>query len=308
LNKGKVTMRLAFMGTPEFAVPTLDALVAAGHDVAAVYTQPPRPANRGKKLTPSAVHQRAEELGLLVRSPLSLRQEDAQADFAALGLDVAIVAAYGLILPPAVLNAPVHGCLNVHGSLLPRWRGAAPVQRAILAGDSTTGVMVMQMEAGLDTGPVRATTEIEIRDKTTGQLTQELAELGAELMVRTLADMEAFPCVAQPEDGVTYAAKIDKAETKLNFSVSAEAVERQIRAFSPAPGAWFEFEGERYRILAADIVTANGATGTIMDDQLTIACNTNAIRPTRIQRAGKPAMPTADLLRGKAIPAGSILS
>ena len=301
-------MRLAFMGTPEFAVPTLDALVAAGHDVAAVYTQPPRPANRGKKLTPSAVHQRAEELGLLVRSPLSLRQEDAQADFAALGLDVAIVAAYGLILPPAVLNAPMHGCLNVHGSLLPRWRGAAPVQRAILAGDSTTGVMVMQMEAGLDTGPVRATTEIEIRDKTTGQLTQELAELGAELMVRTLADMEAFPCVAQPEDGVTYAAKIDKAETKLNFSVSAEAVERQIRAFSPAPGAWFEFEGERYRILAADIVTAHGATGTIMDDQLTIACNTNAIRPTRIQRAGKPAMPTADLLRGKAIPAGSILS
>lgn len=301
-------MRLAFMGTPEFAVPTLDALVAAGHDVAAVYTQPPRPANRGKKLTPSAVHQRAEELGLLVRSPLSLRQEDAQADFAALGLDVAIVAAYGLILPPAVLNAPVHGCLNVHGSLLPRWRGAAPVQRAILAGDATTGVMVMQMEAGLDTGPIRATTENEIGDKTTGQLTMELAELGAELMVRTLADLEAFPCVAQPENGVTYATKIDKAETKLDFSVSAEAVERQIRAFNPAPGAWFEFEGERYRVLAADIVAAHGAAGTVIDDQLTIACNSNAIRPTRIQRAGKPAMPTADLLRGKAIPAGSNLS
>jgi len=307
LNKGKVTMRLAFMGTPEFAVPTLDALVAAGHDVTAVYTQPPRPANRGKKLTPSAVHQRAEELGLLVRSPLSLRQEDAQADFAALGLDVAIVAAYGLILPPAVLNAPIHGCLNVHGSLLPRWRGAAPVQRAILAGDATTGVMVMQMEAGLDTGPIRATTEIEIGDKTTGQLTQELAELGAELMVGTLADLEAFPCVAQPEDGVTYATKIDKAETKLDFSVSAEAVERQIRAFNPAPGAWFEFEGDRYRVLAADIVAAHGAAGTVIDDQLTIACNTNAIRPTRIQRAGKPAMPTADLLRGKAIPAGTSL-
>ena len=300
-------MRLAFMGTPEFAVPTLDALVAAGHDVTAVYTQPPRPANRGKKLTPSAVHQRAEELGLLVRSPLSLRQEDAQADFAALGLDVAIVAAYGLILPPAVLNAPIHGCLNVHGSLLPRWRGAAPVQRAILAGDATTGVMVMQMEAGLDTGPVRATTEIEIGDKTTGQLTMELAELGAELMARTLADLEAFPCVAQPEDGVTYATKIDKAETKLDFSVSAEAVERQIRAFNPAPGAWFEFEGERYRVLAADIVAAHGAAGTVIDDQLTIACNSNAIRPTRIQRAGKPAMPTADLLRGKAIPAGTSL-
>jgi len=281
--------------------------VAAGHDVVAVYTQPPRPANRGKKLTPSAVHQRAEELGLLVRSPLSLRQEDAQADFAALGLDVAIVAAYGLILPPAILNAPIHGCLNVHGSLLPRWRGAAPVQRAILAGDATTGVMVMQMEAGLDTGPVRATTEIEIGDKTTGQLTMELAELGAELMVRTLADLEAFPCVAQPENGVSYATKIDKAETKLDFSVSAEAVERQIRAFNPAPGAWFEFEGERYRVVAADIVAAHGAAGTVIDDQLTIACNSNAIRPTRIQRAGKPAMPTADLLRGKAIPAGTSL-
>jgi len=300
-------MRLAFMGTPEFAVPTLDALVAAGHDVAAVYTQPPRPANRGKKLTPSAVHQRADELGLRVRCPLSLRQADAQADFAALGLDVAIVAAYGLILPPAVLDAPKHGCLNVHGSLLPRWRGAAPVQRAILAGDATSGVMVMHMESGLDTGPIRATTEIEIGDKTTGQLTMELAELGAELMVRTLADLEAFPCVVQPEDGVTYATKIDKAETKLDFSVSAEAVERQIRAFNPAPGAWFEFEGERYRVLAADIVAANGAAGTIIDDQLTIACNTNAIRPSLIQRAGKPAMPTADLLRGKPIPAGSVL-
>ena len=301
-------MRLAFMGTPEFAVPTLDALVAAGHDVVAVYTQPPRPANRGKKLTPSAVQHRAEELGLRVRSPLSLRQEDAQADFAALGLDVAIVAAYGLILPPAVLDAPTHGCLNVHGSLLPRWRGAAPVQRAILAGDANSGVMVMQMEAGLDTGPIRATTEIEIGHQTTGQLTMALAELGAELMVRVLADLGAFPCVAQPQEGVTYAAKIDKAETKLDFSLSAAAVERQIRAFNPTPGAWFEFDGDRFRVLAADIVAAHGATGEIMDDQLTIACGINAIRPTLIQRAGKPIMPTADLLRGKAIPAGTILT
>ena len=322
-------MRLAFMGTPEFAVPTLHALVAAGHDVAAVYTQPPRPANRGKKLTPSAVQKRAEELGLLVRSPLSLRQEDAQAEFVALGLKVAIVAAYGLILPPAVLLAPKHGCLNVHGSLLPRWRGAAPVQRAILAGDATTGVMVMQMEAGLDTGPVRATTEIEIAHKTTGMLTMELAELGAELMVRVLADIDGFPCVPQPEEGVTYAAKIDKAETKLDFTLPAEAVERQVRAFNPAPGAWFEFEGERYRVLAADIVppaqagaylasqsettdaigsSLRWSDGLVLDDALTIACNTNAIRPTLIQRAGKPAMPTADLLRGKAIPAGTILS
>ena len=301
-------MRLAFMGTPEFAVPTLDALVAAGHDVVAVYTQPPRPANRGTKLTQSAVQHRAEELGLRVRSPLSLRQEDAQADFAALGLDVAIVAAYGLILPPAVLDAPTHGCLNVHGSLLPRWRGAAPVQRAILAGDANSGVMVMQMEAGLDTGPVRATTEIEIGHKTTGQLTMALAELGAELMVRVLADLGAFPCVAQPQEGVTYAAKIDKAETKLDFSLSAAAVERQIRAFNPTPGAWFEFDGERYRVLAADIVAAHGVTGEIMDDQLTIACGINAIRPTLIQRAGKPIMPTADLLRGKPIPAGTTLT
>ncbi len=300
-------MRLAFMGTPEFAVPTLDALVAAGHEVAAVYTQPPRPANRGKKLTPSAVQQRAEEIGLSVRSPLSLRQEDAQADFAALGLDVAIVAAYGLILPLAVLEAPKHGCLNVHGSLLPRWRGAAPVQRAILAGDQTTGVMVMQMEAGLDTGPVRATTETEIGDKTTGTLTAELAELGAELMVRVLADIDAFPCVSQPEAGVTYAAKIDKEETKLDFSLSALEVKRQVRAFNPAPGAWFEFEGDRYRVLAADMVSVDGAVGAVIDDQLTIACSVNAIRPTLIQRAGKPAMPTTDFLRGKAIPAGTIL-
>jgi methionyl-tRNA formyltransferase len=182
------------------------------------------------------------------------------------------------------------------------------VQRAILAGDANSGVMVMQMEAGLDTGPVRATTEIEIGHKTTGQLTMELAELGAELMVRVLADLALFPCVAQPEEGVIYAAKIDKAETKLDFSQSAAAVESQIRAFNPAPGAWFEFDGERYRILAADIVTANGAAGTIMDDQLTISCNTNAIRPTLIQRAGKPIMPTADFLRGKAIPVGTTLS
>lgn len=300
-------MRLAFMGTPEFAVPALDALVAAGHDVVAVYSQPPRPANRGKKLTPSAVQQRAEEIGLHVRTPLSLHQEDAAAEFAALDLDAAIVAAYGLILPKSILEAPKHGCLNIHGSLLPRWRGAAPVQRAILAGDTTTGVMVMQMEAGLDTGPVRATTEIEIGHKTTGMLTSELAELGAELMVRVLSDLDAFPAMTQSGDGVTYAAKIEKAETKLDFSMPAEEVERHIRAFNPAPGAWFEFEGERYRVLGADFVAGNGTAGTVLDDHLTIACGVGAIRPTLIQRAGKPAMPTADLLRGKALPAGTIL-
>lgn len=302
-------MRLAFMGTPEFAVPSLDALVAAGHEVVAVYTQPPRPANRGKKLTPSAVQTRAEELGLPVRSPPSLRSAEAQAEFAALDLDAAIVAAYGLILPQAVLDAPKFGCLNVHGSLLPRWRGAAPVQRAILAGDRTTGVMVMQMEAGLDTGPVRATTEIEIGSKTTGELTAELAELGAELMVIVLQDMAAHPAIAQSGEGITYAAKIDKTETRLDFLQPAEAVERQIRAFNPAPGAWFEYEGERYRILEAQIIPAQPQTaGEVLDDQLTIACGTDSIRPTLIQRAGKPAMPTADLLRGKPIAQGTILA
>ncbi len=302
-------MRLAFMGTPEFAVPSLDALVAAGHELVAVYTQPPRPANRGKKLTPSAVQTRAEELGLPVRSPLSLRTAEAQAEFAALDLDAAIVAAYGLILPQAVLDAPKFGCLNVHGSLLPRWRGAAPVQRAILAGDRTTGVMVMQMEAGLDTGPVRATTEIEIGSKTTGELTAELAELGAELMVIVLQDMAAHPAIAQSGEGITYAAKIDKAETRIDFLQPAEVVERQIRAFNPAPGAWFEYEGERYRILEAQIIPAQPQkAGEVLDDCLTIACGTDAIRPTLIQRAGKPAMPTADLLRGKPIAQGTMLA
>ena len=302
-------MRLAFMGTPEFAVPSLDALVAAGHEVVAVYTQPPRPANRGKKLTPSAVQTRAEELGLPVRSPLSLRTAEAQAEFAMLELDAAVVAAYGLILPQPILDAPKYGCLNVHGSLLPRWRGAAPVQRAILAGDRTTGVMVMQMEAGLDTGPVRATTEIEIGRKATGELTAELAELGAELMVIVLQDMAAHPAVVQSEDGVTYAAKIDKSETRIDFSAPAETVERQIRAFNPAPGAWFEYESERYRILEAQVVPGQTKiAGEVLDDILTIACGTNTIRPTLIQRAGKPAMRTADLLRGKPIAQGTILA
>lgn len=300
-------MRLAFMGTPEFAVPTLDALVAAGHDIVAVYTQPPRPAGRGKRLMPSPVQMRAEELGLGVRSPISLRNDEALAEFAALDLDAAVVAAYGLILPQTILDAPTRGCLNVHGSLLPRWRGAAPVQRSILAGDATTGVMVMQMEAGLDTGPVRAATETEIGTKTAGHLTVELSELGAELMVRVLADISAFPAIPQPDKGVTYAAKIDKAETRIDFSLSSEQVERQIRAFNPAPGAWFEFEGERYRVLAAAVSQLSGAIGLVVDNNLTIACGTGAIRPTVMQRAGKPAMPTADLLRGKPIPPGTML-
>lgn len=301
-------MHLIFMGTPDFAVPTLNALVRGGHEVIAVYSQPPRPANRGKKLTPSAVHARAEELGLEVRTPVSLKSTDEQAAFAALNADAAIVAAYGLLLPQPILDAPKYGCLNVHGSLLPRWRGAAPVQRAILAGDAETGVMVMQMEAGLDTGPVRAAAATPIDRKTAGALTDELAHLGAGLMVKVLADFDGHPAVAQPEEGVTYARKIEKSEARLDFSQSAEMVERQIRAFNPVPGAFFEYQGERYRVLAADVAEGAGDIGTIVDDQLTIACATGFIRPTIIQRAGKPAMPLADFLRGNRIPSGTILS
>ncbi|OHD08901.1 methionyl-tRNA formyltransferase [Sphingopyxis sp. RIFCSPHIGHO2_12_FULL_65_19] len=305
-------MRIAFMGTPPFAVPTLAALHAAGHDIAAVYTQPPRPAQRGKKLQKSPVQVWAEEHALPVRTPKSLKGADEQADFAALNLDVAVVAAYGLILPQAVLDAPREGCLNVHGSILPRWRGAAPVQRAILAGDAETGVTIMQMDAGLDTGAMRLVETTPATDKSAGILTHELAEMGALMMRRVLSDLHAFPPAPQPEDGVTYAAKIDKSEARLDFLTSAVQVERQIRAFNPAPGAFFELEGERYKVLAAEVVhpadTVSGAPpGVTIDDALTIACNPGAIRATRIQRAGKPAMEAGELLRGRAIAAGTRL-
>lgn len=294
------------MGTPEFAVPVLKALVAEGHEVVAAYSQPPRPGGRrGKELTPSPVHKAAKELGIEVRTPLSLKGAEQQAEFAALDADVAVVAAYGLILPQAVLDAPRHGCLNVHGSLLPRWRGAAPVQRAILAGDDLTGVGIMQMEAGLDTGPVRAEAKTAVDGKTGPELMAELSDLGAALMVDVLNDLPGHPARPQPEEGVTYARKIDKAETRLDFSHSAELLERQVRAFHPL--AWFEFEGERYRVLEAEVVNRAGAAGEVLDDQLTIACGVSAIRPTQVQRAGRPVMATADLLRGKPIPAGTRL-
>lgn len=306
-------MRIAFMGTPPFAVPTLAALHAAGHEIAAVYTQPPRPAQRGKKLQKSAVHLWAEAHGLPVRTPGSLKNADAQAEFASLDLDVAVVAAYGLILPQAILDAPRKGCLNVHGSLLPRWRGAAPVQRAILAGDAETGVTIMQMDAGLDTGGMRLIGRTPTDGKSAGALTDELAALGAELMVRVLADLSAFPPEPQPEAGVTYAAKIDKSEARLDFLVSAVQVERQIRAFDPVPGAFFELEGERFKLLAAQVAhpadtVAGAAPGVTLDDALTIACNPGAIRATRVQRAGKPAMDAAELLRGRPIPKGAQLA
>jgi methionyl-tRNA formyltransferase len=301
-------MRIVFMGTPEFAVPVLDALVAAGHDVVAAYSQPPRRAGRGKSLTPSPVQARAEALGIAVRTPLSFRKEpEAVEAFAALEADVAVVAAYGLILPVAVLEAPRLGCLNVHGSLLPRWRGAAPIQRAILAGDAETGVGIMQMEAGLDTGPVRLEERTPIDGKTAGELGAELSAMGARLMVAVLADIGAHPAVTQPEDGVTYAPKIDKAEARLDFSGSAGEVERQVRAFNPAPGAFFEFQGERVRVPSAEVTEQAGNVGTVLDDRLTIGCGEGAIRPTLVQRAGRGVMTAEELLRGFAIPAGTQL-
>lgn len=298
-------MRIIFMGTPDFAVPTLDALIAAGHEVVAVYSQPPRRAGRGKAERTTPVHTRAEALGLMVRTPMTLRSAEEQQAFAALDADAAVVAAYGLILPPAILAAPRLGCLNVHASLLPRWRGAAPIQRAILAGDEETGVAIMQMEAGLDTGPTRLVGRTPVDAKTAGELTDELADLGARLMVETLADMVAHPAVAQPDEGVTYAAKIDKAESRIDTTRPAVEVERQVRAFNPAPGAWIAIGGERIKILAATVEAMSGPPGTLIDDRLLIACADGAIRPTLVQRQGKGAMSAAELLRGFAVPAGT---
>ena len=301
-------MRIIFMGTPDFAVPSLNALVAAGHEMVAVYTQPPRRAGRGKALTPSPVQRRAEALGIEVRHPVSLRNEEEQAAFAALSADVAVVAAYGLILSQAILDAPEHGCINVHASLLPRWRGAAPIHRAILAGDAKTGVTIMQMEAGLDTGPMRATVETDIGVKNIGQLTDDLAVIGAARLIDVLADLSAFAPTPQPETGVLYAPKIDKSESRLDFLTSATQVVRQIRAF--APNAYFEKAGERIRILEAEaqITLDSARPGTVIDDALTIACNPGAIRPTLVQRAGRGFMTPAELLRGFAIPIGTRLT
>jgi methionyl-tRNA formyltransferase len=300
-------MRIIFMGTPDFAVPALDALVAAGHDIVAVYSQPPRPAGRGKAPRPSPVHARADALGLQVRTPVSLRGAEDQADFAALQADLAVVAAYGLILPVPVLEAPGLGCVNIHASILPRWRGAAPIQRAILAGDTETGVTIMQMEAGLDTGPMLARAATPVGSKTAGSLTAEIADMGARLLLKVLADLPAYPPVPQPEAGVTYAAKIDKAESRLDFTRPAVEVERQVRAFNPAPGAWFAMGGERIKMLVAAVETQHGPASTVLDERLLIACGSGSIRPALVQRAGKGAMPTGDMLRGFSVPPGTIL-
>ena len=300
-------MRIVFMGTPDFAVPTLEALMHAAHEVVCVYTQPPRKAGRGKKLQPTSVHQAAERLGIEVRHPASLKPQEEKDAFAALNPDVGVVAAYGLILPQAVLDAPTHGCLNVHASILPRWRGAAPIQRAILAGDIGTGVTIMQMEAGLDTGPMLATIRTPIDHKTAGDLTDELAEKGAQLMVGTLRELSKHIPVAQDDAEATHAPKIDKAEARLDWTQDAVQVERQVRAFAPWPGAFFEHEGGRVKVLSAEIAEGSGAPGTVLDDALMVACGSGALRLTRVQRAGKPAMDTADFQRGRAIGKGALL-
>lgn len=295
------------MGSPDFAVPALNALVEAGHELVAVYCQPPRPAGRGKADRKTAVHERAEELGLDVRTPKSLRNEEEQAKFAGLDADVAVVAAYGLILPKPILEAPKMGCVNIHASLLPRWRGAAPIQRAILAGDRETGITLMQMDEGLDTGAVLLHWPIEIDGKTAGELTDELAILGGQALWRWLAEPTRYPPAPQPEDGVTYASKIDKSEAQLDFMQDASVVERQIRAFNP-PGAWFEFMGERIKLLLAEVVPGSGPPGMVADDHLKIACGERAIRPLVVQRAGRTRMHADELLRGFPIPKGAQLN
>jgi methionyl-tRNA formyltransferase len=301
-------MRVIFMGTPDFAVPTLRAL-ADRHEVAAVYTRPPRPAGRGKRPRPSPVQRAAEDLGLTVRHPPSLRDAEAQAAFAALGADVAVVAAYGLILPQPVLDAPRHGCLNVHASLLPRWRGAAPIHRAVMAGDARTGVCVMAMEAGLDTGPVllRAETEIGEAD-TAGDLHDRLAGMGAALMLQALDGIGALTPVPQPEHGVTYAEKIDKAEAAVDWACPAAEVARQVNGLSPAPGAWTEREGARLKLIRARAAEGEGAPGTVLEagPRLRLACAEGAVELLEVQPAGRGPRAVGDWLRGARVAEGEV--
>ena len=301
-------MRIVFMGSPNFAVPSLDAVVEAGHEIVAVYSQPPRPAGRGKAPRPTPVQRRAEALGIEVRTPISLKSDEEQGRFRALDADLAVVAAYGLILPPPILEAPKAGCINVHASMLPRWRGAAPIQRAILAGDEVTGITLMRMDAGLDTGPTLLDWSIEIDGKNAGELTEELAELGRFALWKYLANPKYYPPKPQPEDGVTYAAKLHKSEAQLDFNQDAYAVERQVRAFSPSPGAWFKFMGERIKILDAEVLPGSGPAGMVADDHLKIACGERAIRPTVVQRAGRSRMHPDELLRGFPVPKGAQLN
>ena len=304
-------MRLAFFGTPDFAVPALQALVAAGHEIACVYTQPPRAAGRGEKERRSAVHEDAEKLGIVVRTPQSLKDEDAQTNFAALELDAAVVVAYGLILPKPILDAPRLGCVNIHASLLPRWRGAAPIQRAILAGDQETGVTIMAMDEDLDTGPELLREAVPIEASTNAEsLHDQLSALGARLIVEALEGLATgrIAPIPQTEEGATYAAKLAREEGRLDWDQPAATLERQVRAFSPWPGAWFSNGDDRLKVLAAELAPGSGAPGSVLDDQLTIACGEGALRLLVVQREGRAAVAAAALLRGYPIAPGAVLA
>jgi methionyl-tRNA formyltransferase len=298
------------MGTPDFAVPTLAELIAQGHDIACVYSQPPRPKGRGMALEKGAVHTFAESAKLPVRTPLSLKGAEEQAEFAALNLDAAIVVAYGLLLPKAILDAPKLGCFNLHGSLLPRWRGAAPIQRAVMAGDAETGVMVMQMDEGLDTGPVLMAERVSVGRKTAGELTTELSRLGADLMLRALGGLERGGVTprAQAEGGVTYAKKISKEEARIDWTRPAREIDAHIRGLAPFPGAWTQVNGERLKILYAEPISGSGKSGMVLDDALSVACGEGALKLLKVQRAGKSAMTAAELLKGFALPPGTQLT
>jgi methionyl-tRNA formyltransferase len=300
-------MRLIFMGTPDFAVPALAALIDAGHDVVCVYSQPPRPSGRGHREQPSPVQKYAQAHGIDVRYPVSLKMPEAQADFAALNVDAAVVAAYGLILPKAILDAPVLGCFNIHASLLPRWRGAAPIQRAILAGDTETGVTIMQMDEGLDTGPMLMTGKFSIGNETTASDVHDaLAALGGKLIVQVLSAGLPIP-EPQPGDGSTYAPKLDRAEGRIDWTESAATLDLKIRALNPWPGVWCERDDARLRVLAATPVPGSGEPGTLIDAPLTIACGDDALRLDRVQRAGKSAVSADEYVRGNPVPAGTVL-
>ena len=300
-------LRLVFMGSPDFSVPVLAALLEVGHEIACVYAQPPRPSGRGQKEKLSSVHAFAEARGLLTRTPVSLKPEQDQAGFRALEADAAIVVAYGLILPAAVIDAPRLGCLNVHASLLPRWRGAAPLQRAIMAGDSETGVSIMKIDAGLDTGPVLMREKIALTDRTTApDLHDALSEMGARLMVEALAGLAAGTLQATPqgEDGVTYAAKLTREEGRLDWSLAAADLERQVRALNPWPGVWFEYAGERIKVLAAEVAEGGQAPGTLVDDALGVACGSGVLRLKRVQRASRAAQDADAFVRGFPLASG----
>jgi methionyl-tRNA formyltransferase len=310
MDSGGPALRLVFMGTAEFAVPALNALAASRHPIMAVYTQPARPAGRGMQPRPSPVELAASRLGLPVRAPASLRDPAAQAAFAALEPDLCVVAAYGLILPEAILDAPRLGCINLHASVLPRWRGAAPIQRALLAGDAETGITIFQMEPSLDTGPTLAIERVPIAaSATAGEMHDRLAELAARMLPPVIEELARgrARAVSQPAEGVTYAAKIDKSESWLDWSEPAEALERRLRAFDPSPGCWTEILGRRVRVIGGIVVEGHGAPGEVLDDRLTVACGQGALRLTALQRAGGKPMSADAFLRGFAVPPGTRL-